>query len=300
MSFFRLQLYCFVILLALGSAAIPNFSSLQAQSKSVRAINSIDCDVLPEPVFQKIPPGTVTPKKSPITLKQLSTSRNHITDGGDWLKNNQLSVPVYRVPNPNLNDPGNTPDIIPARYLDFLLVKAIRSSNLTFLIYGEHYADGTFFFAVNEKRGTVEHAYDFGQFSYPRGLNQKEEAKMPVVWAVQEGKILYVSYFHMGYAKVSNGMNGYLSAIDTSKNKILWSSKPQVCNSQTFEIVGDVIISGYGFTAEPDYLYLLDKRSGEILQQIKLKTAPELILRKNNLLYVRCYDTDYLFEIAGL
>ena len=58
-----------------------------------------------------------------------------------------------------------------------------------------------------------------------------------------------------------------------------------------------MIICGYGFTNEPDYLYLINKNTGDLLQQIKLNTAPEYIIRKQDQLYVRTYDTDYIFEI---
>jgi hypothetical protein len=92
-------------------------------------------------------------------------------------------------------------------------------------------------------------------------------------------------------------MNGYLTAIDTKTNQIIWRSKPLVCNARNFEIINEVIICGYGFTAEPDFLYLINKNSGKILQQITLKTAPDYIIRKENKLYVRTYDTDYIFGI---
>jgi hypothetical protein len=77
----------------------------------------------------------------------------------------------------------------------------------------------------------------------------------------------------------------------------LWRSQPLVCNANNFVIINDVIICGYGFTAEPDFLYLIDKTTGEILQQIKVKTAPEYLIQKDNKLYVRTYDRDYLFEV---
>lgn len=116
-------------------------------------------------------------------------------------------------------------------------------------------------------------------------------------WIVPEDNILYFSHSHSTYAKSSHGMNAYLTALDRDTNQIIWRSQPLVCNARNFIIIDSVIICGYGFTAEPDYLYLIDKYTGNILQQIKLKTAPEYIIPKDDKLYVRTYDTNYVFSI---
>ena len=77
-------------------------------------------------------------------------------------------------------------------------------------------------------------------------------------------------------------MNAYITALDRNSNQIIWRSQPLICNASNFIIIDRVIICGYGFTAEPDYLYLIDKTTGNILQQIKLKTAPSYIIPKDN------------------
>jgi glucose dehydrogenase len=93
-------------------------------------------------------------------------------------------------------------------------------------------------------------------------------------------------------------MNGYITAIDTDTNQVVWRSQPQVCNARNFLIVDGVIICGYGFTAEPDFIYILDKNSGKILQQIPVATAVDYLIKKDDKLYVRTYDTNYIFEIV--
>jgi hypothetical protein len=70
-----------------------------------------------------------------------------------------------------------------------------------------------------------------------------------------------------------------------------------VSNAYNFEVYGNYLITGYGFTAEPDFLFLLRRDTGEAVARIPVKTGPEYILRKDNRLYVRTYDTDYVIRI---
>jgi hypothetical protein len=64
-------------------------------------------------------------------------------------------------------------------------------------------------------------------------------------------------------------------------------------------VVGDAVISGYGFTAEPDYLYVLNKRTGSTLQRVAVKSGPEHLIQQNDRMFVRTYDTDYVLRIVG-
>ena len=108
--------------------------------------------------------------------------------------------------------------------------------------------------------------------------------------------ILYVSIFHYTYA-ASAPSNAYIVAISLEDYSVIWKSKPLVCNSLNFEIVDDIIFCGYGFTAEPDYLYQLDRITGCVLEETELKSKPDYIIYVENTLYVRTYNTDYVFEI---
>ena len=60
---------------------------------------------------------------------------------------------------------------------------------------------------------------------------------------------------------------------------------------------GDVIFCGYGFTAEDDYLYQLDKNTGEVIDRLPLKKMPDLMAEKDDRLYVHTYSYDYVIEI---
>ena len=50
-----------------------------------------------------------------------------------------------------------------------------------------------------------------------------------------------------------------------------------VANARTFVVTGDLIVAGYGFTAEPDFLYLLDRRTGKVLDRLPVASAPEIV-----------------------
>ena len=78
---------------------------------------------------------------------------------------------------------------------------------------------------------------------------------------------------------------------------ILWRTDALVCNSRDFVIYNDVIICGYGFTSEPDFLYQIDINTGKVISEIPLNSMADYIVLKDNKVYVRCYDTDYVFEI---
>ena len=116
-------------------------------------------------------------------------------------------------------------------------------------------------------------------------------------WAQIVEDKLYVSVAHYGYASEEPN-NAYILAIDLTSNQLLWKSQPLVANSSNFQVFGDTIICGYGFTAEPDYIYLLNRYTGDIAQTIPVVSAPEQFEIRGTTLYVATYNTAYEFEIG--
>jgi hypothetical protein len=70
-----------------------------------------------------------------------------------------------------------------------------------------------------------------------------------------------------------------------------------VANARTFVLAGELIVAGYSFTAEPDYLYLLDRRTGNVLDRLAVPSAPEVIKLRANRLHVRTYDRQIVARI---
>lgn len=140
---------------------------------------------------------------------------------------------------------------------------------------------------------------DFSDYMYAPDLVEadKEFVDETVHDAKIVNGILYVSVFHYTYAE-SAPSNAYIVAISLEDYSVIWKSQPLVCNSLNFEIVDDIIFCGYGFTAEPDYLYQLDRITGCVLDKTELKSKADYIIFADDRLYVRTYDTDYVFEVV--
>lgn len=114
-------------------------------------------------------------------------------------------------------------------------------------------------------------------------------------WACIEDDILYMEKYYNGYAAKNSA---YLLAIDLKTGSLLWRSADQTCNSRNFYIVGDVILCGYGFTAEDDYIYQINKYTGEVTEQLKIAKMADYFMMMDDKLYVHTYDRDYVYHVS--
>lgn len=89
----------------------------------------------------------------------------------------------------------------------------------------------------------------------------------------------------------------FMFAYDLENNKLLWRSGDQTCNTMNFIVKKDVIICGYGFTSEKDYLYQLNLHTGEVIASLELKKQPDLLVTQDNMLYVHTYSYNYTIEM---
>lgn len=115
-------------------------------------------------------------------------------------------------------------------------------------------------------------------------------------WAKIYDGTLYVSVGHNGYASVEP-KSSYIVAIAPDTGYVLWRSEPLVSNANNFQIVKDTIICGYGFTAEDDFIYLLDRFTGQRMDKIKVNSGPDQFEVLGDTLYVATYNTAYEFKI---
>ena len=106
--------------------------------------------------------------------------------------------------------------------------------------------------------------------------------------------IFYGACVTNGYAQPDTC---FMFAYDLEDNKLLWRSADQTYNSMNFIVKDNVILCGYGFTSEDDYLYQLDLHTGEILSRLKLKKQPDLLVYQDHMLYVHTYSYNYTIEI---
>lgn len=277
--------------------AAENSASIAFQSNPIE-IDTYPTITLDTPTFRQDAPEKVKSSPSPVTLIQISQESNNITDTEAWFAANQLTLPTSLVPKPSFS-PQEVPPDIPRQYQNNPLVGIVYHPDRDLLIYGSSLTNGRYLFSYNRNSQELEYGYDFSNYALPPiSESQQDLIRQGITWVSQQDNILYVSHDHRTYAESSDGMNGYITAIDTNTNQVVWRSQPQVCNSRNFIIVDSTIICGYGFTAEPDFIYILNRNSGKILQQIPVATAVDYLIQKEDKLYVRTYDTNYVFEIV--
>jgi len=150
---------------------------------------------------------------------------------------------------------------------------------------------------TNEVNDSLQGNYYFDEFIDPpykgddffAGFTQPD-----IKYALIKDDILYVSIGHRTYAS-ANPYTSYIVAIDTLSGETLWRSDDQVCGSNNFIIEGDSIICGYGFTSEPDYIYIINRNNGKTQKQIKVKSAPYYFIPHDGYLFVLTYNTEYQY-----
>ena len=147
--------------------------------------------------------------------------------------------------------------------------------------------------------GTV--AYDFDLSVLCNGPDEaalkNSNTTQYIRYAKIADRVLYVSMIHNGYSSNEPESN-YVAAISLDTYEVLWKSAPLVCNSSNFVIAEDALICGYGFTDEPDFIYVLDLGDGSIANKIKVRTAPEVFAHVGNELRVATYNTEYVYNIS--
>lgn len=277
------------------------------QSANINGLNVVS---LASPPFKRVALKT---GRSRVRLEASSETPNAVIDDENWFKRAQLSLNEYFIAPgiekiPNL---GEVPAGVPREFRGLPLIKAIGAENGIFLVYGKDFADGRILvrYDLDSRGPAFRYAYDFSTYLNAPGKDAEtiryEKQYGPgilnqrILWAAEKDNVLYIANAHNTYAKSSLNQNGYITAIDLRTNTIKWRSAPLVNNASTFEIAGDAIICGYGFTQEPDFLYVLDRATGDIAQKHPVRSGPEYIVMKGKFVYVRCYDTDYVFKVNG-
>ena len=143
------------------------------------------------------------------------------------------------------------------------------------------------------------YAFDLWQWMVPPTATAAPEFIAEAIrWAEVRAGVLYLSNSHMTYAADTKGANAYISAIDLASGELLWRSEPLASNARNFKVVGGGIVAGYGFTAEPDRVVVLDRSTGKVVQSLPLPSGPEAFGVVGDQIIVRCYDADVLIPIA--
>ncbi len=233
-----------------------------------------------------------------IELKRISSVRGTVWEK-EWFSQNDISLNgILNVPN-YLKDKGKLPIATPMHYQGSSLLRFIRDSTYNYLVYGTNFNNGVYLVITSNTFDSVYFAFDFREYKLAPNNNQDNIrfVEQGIQWVKIHNRLLYISHFHRTYSESSGGQNGYISCINLIDKSVVWTTKPLTCNSVNFEIVDEVIISGYGFTDEDDFILTVDIRTGEVLKKLPLRFMATYIIRKDNLLYVRSYAKDYVFEL---
>lgn len=262
-------------------------------------VSSIENEVIvfEKPFFEYYKSPNINEKRDKsIYLSQIKADPNNIIDTEEWFNNNNIKLNEYIVPNPFRYINGNVPYFIKRYYKDNRLVQATYDDQYIYALYNEMFGGGRYLVVYDIKTGEEKYTFDFIEYYFPENITNQLYTEQDINWAVINGNVLYVSNAHNTYANSSDNLNAFITAINLEDMKILWRSDALVSNSSNFCIIGDTIISGYGFTREEDYIYLIDKWTGEVYEKIDVKSAPEYFVIKEDILYVRTYNMDYQFN----
>ncbi|MBA3461961.1 MAG: hypothetical protein H0T46_18515 [Deltaproteobacteria bacterium] len=113
--------------------------------------------------------------------------------------------------------------------------------------------------------------------------------------------VLYFNEACQSYSSGANGQCSSLVAVDPRARKVLWRTPPLTSNGR-FRLRGCYIIAGYGFTAEPDWLFLVERTSGAVLQKLFVSSSPgKLTLNGPDRLDVELYSgITRRFQLDGM
>jgi hypothetical protein len=243
-------------------------------------------------------------------LELLESTPNDVTDYEAWFAGRDWPALICHGGGANDAIRGTAPRGVPSVLTtpgdgEFHLSEVIFGPEATLALYG---SPPNRFGVILDPRilvlmepATLEQGMVLDFLAYGHGPDDSPEngdfTFQQLRWAEVMDGILYVSTAHRTCAESSGGLNAYVTAIDLETLEILWRSEPLVANSESFLILDDTIVCGYGFSAEEDFICLLSRLTGETLERIPVTSAPEYFHRDGDRLFVRCYNTDLVYSI---
>jgi hypothetical protein len=182
-------------------------------------------------------------------------------------------------------------DTVPPRYGLEHLRGVYSSDNRVLLNYG-----GRYLVSVDGRK--VESVVDAEALRHPPKANPQwaEFAVQDITHALREGDTLYVCNGGGSYARDVFGKKGFVTALDARTGALRWRSAPLTCGA-TLVLTGDHLITGYGFTAEPDFLHVLRKADGKAVARHVLPSGPSSLTLEGDALVVDTYGGNLKFSL---
>jgi hypothetical protein len=112
--------------------------------------------------------------------------------------------------------------------------------------------------------------------------------------------VLYFNEACQSYSREAGGRCSSLVAVEPLTRAVLWRTPPLVSNN-TFLVHQRYLITGYGFTAEPDALFIVRRADGKVMQRLPIPSAHAgLSLDPSGTLTVALStDKELLFKAEG-
>ncbi len=247
-------------------------------------------------------------------LQLLESDQNIIANYETWFDALPGQWPGTTFHNGGVNDAirGNLPpELIPSVLYApgntvFHLYQKVNSTDFIIAFYGSPpnnfgvILDPDILVLLDKDTYKIVSVLDFLMYAYDHEETSPDETlftHQALKWAEVEDGVLYVSNAHRTYAESSNGSNGYITAIDIQTNEIVWRSQPLVSNSENFLLLENIIISGYGFTDEDDFIYILDRATGEVIASTPVASSPDYFFHQSGMVYVNCYNAELVFSL---
>ena len=110
--------------------------------------------------------------------------------------------------------------------------------------------------------------------------------------------ILYFNEACQSYAKEAKGKCSSLVAFDPASAEVEWRTKNLVSRG-SFLVLDRYIVSGYGFTAEKDFVYIVRRSDGEVVGKVSLKRGHEALAIEGDTLLVTTNSGTEQFTMTG-
>lgn len=110
----------------------------------------------------------------------------------------------------------------------------------------------------------------------------------------RDGKV----YYNEACGSYSSGYKGkcsHLACLDPVAGEVVWRTPNLVSNNIFIFRDDDTIIAGYGFTDEPDHLFLINAADGKVVSRTKLDSAHTYLEMREGKLHVFTYKSHYVF-----
>ena len=110
------------------------------------------------------------------------------------------------------------------------------------------------------------------------------------------GRRLYFNEACQSYSREAGGECSALVKVDPWYRRVEWRT-PNLISNNLFIVQDPWVITGYGFTNEPDALFLVEQRSGKVVGRRGIDTAHQYFEVRNGTLVVVTHESVYTFRL---